>query len=385
MRQVYMDHSATTPVDPEVFKAIIPYYNDRYGNPSSIYSLGLQAKGAVERAREQIAYLINADPEEIYFTSGGTEADNQAIISYMMTNKDRGNHLITSAVEHHAVLDTCRFLEKQGFELTVLPVCPDGLVDPEVLKAALREDTLLVSIMHANNEVGTIQPIKELAAISRRSGAVFHTDAVQTAGKIPLNVGELGVDMLSASSHKIYGPKGIGCLYIKKGTRIENYLHGGAQEKKIRPGTENVPGIVGFGKAAELAQQNLEERREKLDSLASQLREGILDKIPRTRFTGHWVNRVPGHVSVCFEFVEGEAILLMLDSFGIMVSSGSACTSGSLDPSHVLLALGLSHEIAHGSLRLTLGKNNTKEDVDYVIEALPGIINNLREMSPLSR
>ncbi len=383
MRQVYMDHSATTPVDPEVFKAMIPYYKHSYGNASGIYSLGREAKKAVDGAREQLASLINASPGEIYFTSGGTEADNQAVISYMMTNKDRGSHLITSAVEHHAVLDACRFLEKQGFELTVLQVKPDGLVEPEVLRAALKENTVLVSIMHANNEVGTIQPIKELAAISREAGAVFHTDAVQTAGKIPVDVEALGVDMLSASGHKLYGPKGTGCLYIRKGTRVKNYLHGGGQERKVRPGTENVPGIVGFGKAAELAQQNLAERTEKLNYLAARLRDGILNHIPHTRLTGHPVNRVPGHVSVCFEFVEGEAILLMLDSFGIMASSGSACTSGSLDPSHVLLAMGLPHEIAHGSLRLTLGKDNTEEDVDYVLEVLPGIIKNLREMSPL--
>lgn len=383
MRQVYMDHSATTPVDPEVFKALIPYFNDRYGNPSSIYSLGREAREAVDRARVQVASLINAKPGEIYFTSGGTEADNQAIISYMMTNKDRGNHLITTAVEHHAVLDACRFLERQGFELTVLPIKPDGLVDPEELKAALKANTTLVSIMHANNEVGTIQPIKELSAISRRAGAAFHTDAVQTVGKIPVDVEDLGVDMLSASSHKLYGPKGAGCLYIRKGTRVKNYLHGGAQEKKKRPGTENVPGIVGFGKAAEMAQQKIAERAEKLNCLAARLRDGILNNIPHTRLTGHPENRVPGHVSVCFKFVEGESVLLMLDSYGIMGSSGSACTSGSLDPSHVLLAMGLSHEIAHGSLRLTLGINNTFEDVDYVIEILPGIINNLREMSPL--
>ncbi len=384
MKQVYMDHSATTPADPQVYQAIKPYFMASYGNPSTIYSLGREAKEAVEKAREQVASLINAQPGEVYFTGGGTEAANQAIISYMLRNRNRGNHVITSAVEHHAVLDACRFLEKQGFELTVLPVSPEGLVDPDDLRSALKANTLLVSIMHANNEVGTIQPLKELAAVSRSAGAVFHTDAVQSVGKIPVNVEDLGVDMLSASSHKIYGPKGAGCLYIRKGTRIKNYLHGGAQERKKRPGTENVPGVVGFGKAAELARQNLLERNETLVYLAERLKDGILNNIPCTRLTGHPVHRIPGHVSVCFEFVEGESILLMLDNLGIMASSGSACTSGSLNPSHVLLAMGLSHEIAHGSLRLTLGKNNTEEDVDYVIEVLPGVIHNLREMSPLT-
>lgn len=383
MRAVYMDHSATTPVDPEVFKEMIPYYNDRYGNASSVYSLGQQARRAVEKGREQVSQLINASSQEIFFTSGGTEADNQALLTFMAANRTRGNHLITSAIEHHAILHTCDYLEKQGFEITILPVGPDGLVDPQALEQAMKPTTALVSIMHANNEVGTIQPIKELAAIAHKGGAAFHTDAVQSLGKIPVDVKEMGIDMLSGSSHKLYGPKGIGFLFVKKGIKIESLLHGGGQERRLRAGTENVPGIVGLGKAAELARINLPERADKLNYLGKRLIEGILNTIPHARLTGHPVNRIPGSVSFCFEFVEGESILLMLDGLGIMASSGSACTSGSLDPSHVLLALGLPHEIAHGSLRLTLGKDNTAEDVDYVLKVLPPIIENLRKMSPL--
>ncbi len=383
MKQIYMDHSATTPVDPEVFNAMIPYYTDSYGNASSIHALGRIARRAVDEAREAVANLIGAGFKEIVFTSGGTEANNQAIISYLNSNLKAGRHIITSAVEHHAVLDTCHFMQKQGYELTILPVTPEGLVTPEALQSALRPDTALVSIMHANNEVGTIQPIKELAAIAHAGNAVFHTDAVQTVGKLAIDVKELGVDMLSASAHKLYGPKGIGCLYIRKGIRVGNYLHGGEQERGLRSGTENVPGIVGFGKACELAKYDLQKNQAKLIKLAQRLQEGILNSISNTCLTGHPVNRLPGSVSVCFEYVEGESILLMLDRYGILASSGSACTSGSLDPSHVLLALGLQHKIAHGSLRLTLGKENTDEDVNMVLEVLPGIIQNLRRMSPL--
>jgi len=378
-----MDHSATTPVDPEVFNEMIPYFTDRYGNASSIHLFGQDARRAVDKARAQVAHLINAEPQEIIFTSGGTEADNQAIVSYMIANQNKGNHLITSAIEHHAVLETCEHLAKQGFELTVLPVTSEGVVEQNVLQNALKPSSRLVSIMHANNEVGTIQDIKELASISHAAGAVFHTDAVQSTGKLPIDVKAMGIDMLSASSHKIYGPKGIGCLFIRKGIRLPSLLHGGGQERKLRAGTENVPAIVGFGKACELAEQHMTERAEKLEKLAYRLREGILTTIPNTRLTGHPSQRLPGSVSVCFQFVEGESILLMLDSYGVMASSGSACTSGSLDPSHVLLALGLPHEIAHGSLRLTLGKDNTDEDVDKVLEVLPGIIATLRKMSPL--
>ncbi len=383
VRPIYMDHSATTPVDPEVFNEMIPYLTDSFGNASSIHLYGQNARRAVDIARGQVARLINASPQEIVFTSGGTEADNQAIISYMLANQPKGNHIITSAIEHHAVLETCEHLSKQGFELSVLPVTEEGKVEFQALKSALKQNTSLVSIMHANNEVGTIQDIQELAAISHAAGAVFHTDAVQALGKIPIDVRAMGIDMLSGSSHKLYGPKGIGCLFIRKGLRIPSLLHGGGQERKMRAGTENVPAIVGFGKACELAQTYMVERKEHLDKLSQRLREGILGNIANTKLTGHPSDRLPGSVSVCFEFVEGESILLMLDSYGIMASSGSACTSGSLDPSHVLLALGLPHEIAHGSLRLTLGKDNTEADVDKALEVLPGIIANLRRMSPL--
>jgi cysteine desulfurase len=379
-----MDHSATTPVDREAFEAMIPYYTNEYGNPSSVHAKGRAARKALEKARDQVAALINADSREIFFTSGGTEADNQAIISYMLSNAARGNHLITSAIEHHAVLETCEYLRKNGFELTVLPVNSLGIVEPEVLRKAIRPETALVTIMHANNEIGTVQPIEELAAITHEFGAVFHTDAVQTAGKLPIDVKRMGIDMLSISSHKLHGPKGAGCLYLKKGTKAGNILYGGPQESKKRAGTENIPGIVGFGQAAELAAGRMTETSEYLNRLATKLREGIMADIPHTIPTGSLDNRVPGSVSVCFEFVEGESILLMLDSYGVMASSGSACTSGSLEPSHVLLAIGLPHETAHGSLRLTLGKDNTEEDVDFVLEILPKIIGNLRKMSPLS-
>lgn len=386
MKSVYMDHSATTPVDPEVFQAMIPYYTEIYGNSSSVHSQGRKAHRAIEQAREQVASLIGASPGEIIFTAGGTEADNQAIITFMNHERQKkGKHIITSAIEHHAVLHTCDFLVKQGFELTVLPVTPFGVVEPDVLRAALRSDTALVSVMHANNEIGTIQDIRTLAAISHEAGAAFHTDAVQTVGKLPVNVKELGVDLLSSSSHKLYGPKGIGCLYAKKGVRIGSYLFGGAQERNLRAGTVNVPGVVGFGKACELAQQRLPQNTAQLKVLDQRLIRGISDAIPNSRLTGHPVDRLPGSVSMVFDYVEGESILLMLDNYGIMASSGSACTSGSLDPSHVLLAIGLPHETAHGSLRLTMGKDNTRQDVDYVLEKLPSIIKNLRNMSPLGQ
>jgi cysteine desulfurase len=384
VKPIYMDHSATTPVDPEVFYEMKPYFTDSYGNASSVHRFGQNARRAVEKAREQVAKLINASPREIVFTSGGTEADNQAIVSYMTAVQSKGKHIITSAIEHHAVLETCRHLAKQDFDLSVLPVTPEGIVEEEALQAALKPESRLVSIMHANNEIGTVQNIKELAAIAHEAGAVFHTDAVQTLGKIPIDVKAMGIDMLSGSSHKLYGPKGVGCLYIKKGLRVPGLLHGGGQEGKLRAGTENVPAIVGFGKACELAQQNMAKRKEHLEKLSKRLQEGILNTIPNTLLTGHSSQRLPGNVSVCFEFVEGESILLMLDSYGIMASSGSACTSGALDPSHVLMALGLPHEIAHGSLRLTLGKDNTEEDVERVLEVLPGIIANLRRISPIS-
>jgi len=384
MQSIYLDHSATTPLDRQVFEAMVPYFTEIYGNAASVHSQGRQASRAVEQAREQVAALIGAAPEEIIFTSGGTEADNQAIITYLQANRQKGRHLITSAIEHHAVLHTYDWLAKQGYEITVLPVNPQGVVEPDTLSKALRFDTALVSIMHANNEVGTLEPIAELAALAHEAGAAFHTDAVQTVGKIPVNVGELGVDLLSASAHKLYGPKGVGCLYAKKNTPIASFMHGGGQENHRRAGTTNVPGVVGFGKAAELAALNLPGQAAKLTELGQRLAQGILEKIPDTRLNGHPTDRLPGSVSLSFDYVEGESILLMLDSHGIMASSGSACTSGSTDPSHVLLALGIPIESAHGSLRLTLGKDNTEADVDKVLEVLPTIIKNLRAMSPLA-
>ncbi|MGI6453908.1 MAG: cysteine desulfurase NifS [Syntrophomonadaceae bacterium] len=385
MKPIYMDYSATTPVDPQVFAAMQPYFADRFGNPSSIYSAGQIVRKAVEESRERVAAAINADPGEIIFTSGGTEADNHALIGYMSANKDRGNHIITSAIEHHAVLDTCQYLQRIGFEVTFLPVSQDGVVDPESLKKAIRPNTIMVSIMHANNEIGTIQDIKQLAAIAHEKGAVFHTDAVQTVGKIPVDVKELDVDMLSASAHKLYGPKGIGFLYVKRGLELPNYLHGGGQEGKMRPGTENTPGIIGFAKALEIAQPVIKERQEKLEELGRRLMMGILDQIPDTIPTGHKSRRIPGFISVCFKSVDGEALLLMLDKYGIMASAGSACSAGDHQVSHVLLALGLSQETARGSLRLTLGKDNSKEEVDLVIQRLVEIVSNLRQKTPAAK
>ncbi len=383
MRRVYLDHSATTPVDPEVAELMLTYYTTKFGNPSSIHSFGREAKKALEDARQQVANFIGAKPEEITFTSGGTEADNMAIIGAALANRKKGNHIIASAVEHHAVLDTCTYLEKQGYKLTVLPVDEYGLVKVEDVSAALTPETILVTIMHANNEVGTIQPIAEIGKLLKGKGIVFHTDAVQSLGKIPVNVDELGVDLLTASAHKIYGPKGVGCLYIRKGTRIQALVHGGGQERKRRSGTENTPGIIGFGKACELASQRMEEDNARIIDLRDKMIKGILDKIDCVQLNGHPTQRVPNNVNVSVEYIEGESMLLSLDMQGIAASSGSACTSGSLDPSHVLLAMGICHEIAHGSLRFTLGRDNTAEDVDHVLNVLPGIVERLRAMSPL--
>ncbi|MDN5348158.1 MAG: cysteine desulfurase [Clostridia bacterium] len=383
MRKVYLDHSATTPVRPEVLEAMLPYLKENFGNPSSIHSFGREAKKALEEARERVAGLIGARPEEITFTSGGTEADNLAIIGTAYANADKGRHIITSSIEHHAALDSAQFLLRHGFKVTFLPVTPEGLVRVEDVAAAITDETILISIMHVNNEVGTIQPIKEIGRLAREKGIIFHTDAVQSVGKIPVNVDDLGVDLLTASSHKIYGPKGVGCLYIRKGTRIQPQLHGGGQERKRRPGTENLPGIVGFGKAAELAGKELEEEAARLARLRDKLIDGVLERIPEVQLNGHRTLRVPHNANFSFRYVEGESILLSLDMHGIAASSGSACTSGSLDPSHVLLAMGIPHEVAHGSVRMTLGKDNTEEDIDYVLEVLPGIIERLRAMSPL--
>lgn len=384
MRRVYLDHSATTPVDEEVAELIKIYYTEKYGNPSSVHSFGREVKNALEEARQQVADLIGAKPEEITFTSGGTEADNLAILGTAETRRSKGQHLIISAIEHHAVLETAEYLEEKGFELTLLPVNAEGIVDAGSVGKALRPDTILVSIMHANNEVGAIQPIEEIGGIVREHGAVFHVDAVQTVGKIPVNVEKLGVDLLTISAHKIYGPKGVGALYIRKGTRLSPLMHGGGQEKKRRSGTENTPGIIGFGKACELAGQRMAAEAEKLKKLRDKLLKGIVEQIEHVKVNGPLGElRLPNNVNVSIMFVEGESLLLGLDMVGIAASSGSACTSGSLDPSHVLLAMGLTHEVAHGSLRFSFGRRNTEEEVAYVLEHLPKIVERLRAMSPL--
>ncbi|HHY60133.1 MAG TPA: cysteine desulfurase NifS [Clostridia bacterium] len=382
MRRVYLDHSATTPLRPEVVEAMQVALTEQFGNPSSIHSFGRAAKKLIEEAREQVALLIGAKPEEIVFTSGGTEADNMAVIGTALANQKKGKHIITSSIEHHALLDSCHWLEKNGFEVTYLPVDRDGLVRVEDVLAAIRDDTILISIMHVNNEVGTIQPIEEIGKIAKERGIIFHSDAVQSVGKIPVDVNDLQVDLLTLSAHKIYGPKGIGALYIRKGTKIQPIHFGGGQERKRRPGTENVPGIVGFGKACELARRDLPEEQ-KLAVLRDKLIDGLLERIPDCQLNGHRTKRVPTNVNVSIRYVEGESMLLSLDLVGIAASSGSACTSGSLDPSHVLLAMGICHEIAHGSLRMTLGRDNTEEDIDYVLEHLPKIVERLRKMSPL--
>ncbi|MDN5327187.1 MAG: cysteine desulfurase [Moorella sp. (in: firmicutes)] len=384
MRRVYLDHSATTPVRPEVLEAMLPFLKDEaFGNPSTVYSYGREAKKALEEAREKVANLIGARPEEIFFTSGGTEADNLALIGTAAANEKKGRHIITSSIEHHAVLHTAQYLLRHGFKVTFLPVTPEGLVRVEDVEKAITDETILISVMHVNNEVGTIQPIKEIGKLARERGIVFHTDAVQSVGKLPVNVDDLGVDLLSASGHKIYGPKGIGCLYIRKGTKINPILYGGAQERKRRPGTENMPGIVGFGRAAELAGQELESEMERLQALRDKLIDGILTRIEDVQLNGDPRQRVATNANFSFRYVEGESMLLSLDMKGICASSGSACTSGSLDPSHVLLAMGIPHEVAHGSVRMTLGRDNTEEDIDYVLEVMPEIVARLRSMSPL--
>lgn len=378
-----MDHAATTSTDVEVVKAMEPYFSLKYGNPNSIHSFGQEAREAVEEAREKIAHLIGANPSEIVFTAGGTEADNYAIKGIAWANQKKGNHIITSKIEHHAVLHSCQFLEKQGFRVTYLPVDKYGLIDSEDVKKAITGKTILVTIMHANNEIGTIEPIKEISKVVKKAGVYFHIDSVQTVGHIPIDVNDLGVDMLSMSGHKFYGPNGVGALYLRKGTRIVNLIDGGAQEKNRRAGTENVAGIVGLGKAAELAEERLTQGKEKkIVRLRDKLIKGIIDKIENVRLNGHPTKRLPGNANFCFEFIEGESMLLSLDMEGVAASSGSACTSGSLTASHILLAIGLPPEIAHGSLRLTLGKDNTEEEIDYVIDILPGIIEKLRALSP---
>lgn len=382
MNPIYLDHAATTPVRSEVLKEMLPYFTEEFGNASSVYSWGRRARQALDRSRDTVAKLLGASANEIIFTSGGSEAANLAIKGVAFAGQDKGKHIITSAVEHHAVLDTVACLEKLGFRATILPVDEYGMVNPKQVEQALQPDTLLVSVMHANNEVGTIQPIREIGAIVRRHGAIFHTDAVQTAGVLDIHVDELNVDLLSLSAHKLYGPKGVGALYVRKGIRLEPLIHGGAQERRRRAGTENVAGIVGLAKALELAQAERDEESVRLSKLRDRLSSGLLT-IPNTKLNGSLEKRLPNNVNVCFQYIEGESLLLNLDLRGIAASSGSACTSGSLDPSHVLLAMGLSHEIAHGSLRLTLGRANTEADVDYVLKEIPEIIKRLRAMSPL--
>lgn len=378
-----MDHAATTPTDTEVVKEMEPYFTQKYGNPNSVHSFGQEAREAVEEARGKVAHLIGANPSEIVFTAGGTESDNYTIKGIAWANQKKGNHIVTSKIEHHAVLHSCQFLEKQGFKVTYLPVDKYGLIDPEDVKKAITDKTILVTIMHANNEIGTIEPIKEIGKVVKKAGIYFHTDSVQTTGHIPIDVNDLGVDLLSISGHKFYGPNGVGVLYLRKGTKIVTLIDGGSQEKNRRAGTENVAGIVGLGKAAELAEERLNQGKEKnILRLRDKLIKGIINKIENVRLNGHPVKRLPGNANFCFEFIEGESMLLSLDMEGIAASSGSACTSGSLTASHVLLAIGLPPEIAHGSLRLTLGKDNTEEEIDYVIDILPGIIEKLRAFSP---
>ncbi|ACL17143.1 cysteine desulfurase NifS [Methanosphaerula palustris] len=382
-RLVYMDHAATTATAPAVVEAMLPYFTDHFGNPSSVYKIAREAKAAVDEAREKMARALSAKPEEIYFTSGGTEADNWAIKGIAFANKQKGNHIITSAIEHHAVLHTCQYLEKMGFEVTYLPVDEYGRVDPAAVEAAITDKTILISIMFANNEIGTIEPIAAIGALARKKGIYFHTDAVQAIGHVPIDVGAMQIDLLSLSGHKFNGPKGIGALYIRKGVKIDNFMHGGGQERKRRAGTENLAAIVGIGVAIERVTASMEQEAKRLIVLRDRLRDGILEKIPHARLNGHPTERLPGNMNISFEFIEGESILLFLDHAGISASTGSACTSGSLEPSHVMLAIGLPHELAHGSLRMTLGEENTEEEVDYLLGVLPGIVERLRTMSPL--
>ena len=380
---IYLDHAATTAVHPDVLKEMLPYFTDKFGNPSSVYGFAANNKNKLTEARETIAGALGAKPEEIYFTAGGSESDNWALKCTAEAYGVHGGHIITTKIEHHAILHTCKYLQNRGYDVTYLDVDENGLVDLNTLEAAIRPDTFLISIMFANNEIGTIEPIKEIGEIAHRHGILFHTDAVQAFGQIPIHVDEMNIDMLSASGHKFNGPKGIGFLYIKKGLKLKSFIHGGQQERGRRAGTENVPGIVGIAKACEIAMAEMEERMKKETELRDYLIERILKEIPYTRLNGHSKKRLPNNVNISFQFVEGESILIMLDMAGICASSGSACTSGSLDPSHVLLAIGLPHEIAHGSLRLTIGYENTKEEMDTVVDNLKRIITNLRNMSPL--
>jgi len=386
MRQGYMDYSATTPVKQEVLETMSPYFTEHYGNPSSLYTIGQESKAAISNARRQVASIIGADEKEIYFTACGTESDNWAIFGTADAKKGKGKHIITSKIEHHAVLHSCQQLEKQGYDVTYLDVEPDGTINPQALKAALRADTVMVSIMMVNNEVGTIEPIKELCSVTKafNKEIIFHTDAVQGLGNVSIDVKELGIDLMSMSAHKIYGPKGVGGFFIRKGLRITNYLHGGAQENRHRAGTENIAGIVGFGKAAELAEKNLDEHIRHCSELRDYFIEQVLKNIPNTEVNGNMEHRHPGNASITFNYIEGESILLLLDAKGIYVSTGSACSSTSLTPSHVLTALGVPVERIHGTVRFSIGDFTTKEDLDYVLDELKPVVTRLREISSIS-
>lgn len=382
-KRIYADNAATTKVAPEVVDAMLPYFTETYGNPSSIYNEGRTARVAVEKAREQVANAIGASPKEIYFTGSGSEADNWALRSTARALSKKGNHIITSAVEHHAVLHTCQDLENQGFEVTYLPVDKYGMVSPDDVKAAIKDTTIMISIMFANNEIGTIMPIAEIGKIAKEAGVVFHTDAVQAVGNVEIDVKEMNIDMLSLTAHKFHGPKGCGALYVRQGVKLMSFITGGAQERMRRAGTENVPGIVGLGKAIELATANIKEKQEKLIALRDRYIKKVLETVPYSRLNGHPTERLAGNANISFEYIEGEGLLLSLDMKGIAASSGSACTSGSLDPSHVLLAIGLKHEQAHGSLRTSFGEDTTVEDIDYMVDAIAEIVARLRSMSPL--
>ncbi len=383
MKRIYLDYAATTPTHSEVVRAMLPYFTDAFGNPSGIYSYGQEAKGTIEEARVKVADLIGAQDKEIIFMSGGTEADNFALTGVVYANENKGNHIITTSIEHHAVMETCKFLERRGLKVTYLPVDKYGLVTPSDVKSAITDKTVLISVIHANNEIGAIEPIAEIGQVAKEAGVYFHTDAVQTAGHIPLDVNDLKVDLLSMSAHKLYGPKGIGALYVRRGTRILPFLHGGGQERGRRAGTENVVGIVGFGRAVELAKQEMSEEAERLTYLRDKLSKGLLERIDHTRLNGHPQERLPNNVNISVDFIEGEAMLLNLDLEGICASTGSACSSASLEPSHVLLATGTPPEQSHGSLRLTLGKWTTEDEIERVLDVLPGIVAKLRAMSPL--
>lgn len=384
MANIYFDHAATTPTHPDVLEKMLPYFTEEFGNPSSVYRMARSSKTAVDTAREQVAKAIGAaDEKEIYFTAGGTESDNWAIIGIAESYKNKGNHIITTKIEHHGVLHTCEYLEKHGYEVTYLDVNAEGLIDLEALKEAITDQTILITVMYANNEIGTVQDIPAIGAIAKEAGVIFHTDAVQAVGHIPINVVESNIDLLSISGHKLYGPKGIGALYVRKGVKLRAFIHGGGQERKRRAGTENVPGIVGIGAAIERAVTNMEAENKRLIELRDYMIQEVTEKIPYCWLNGSAEQRLPNNVNISFEFIEGESMLIMLDMKGFCASSGSACTSGSLDPSHVLLAIGLPHEKAHGSLRLSLGESNTKEQVDAFVEELQPIVSRLRDMSPL--